>query len=67
MRVQLDQLQQDMFLKYIKKTLSKKKTDKDKDINEFTKKFRELGKKKRSRSDFIKLYKEMKKFKEDKK
>ena len=56
-----------MFLKYIKKTLSKKKTDKDKDINEFTKKFRELGKKKRSRSDFIKLYKEMKKFKEDKK
>ena len=67
MRVQLDQLQQDMFLKYIKKILSKKKTDKDKDINEFTKKFRELGKKKGSRSDFIKLYKEMKKFKEDKK
>ena len=34
--------------------------------NRWTKKFRELGKKKGSRQDFIKLYKEMKKAKEGK-
>jgi len=35
-----------------------------KDRNKWTKKFRELGKKKGSRQDFIKLYKEMKKEKD---
>ena len=35
--------------------------------NKWTNKFRELGKKKGSRQDFIKLYKEMKKDKEKEK
>ena len=35
--------------------------------NKWTNKFRELGKKKGSRQDFIKLYKEMKKAKDDNK
>ena len=35
-----------------------------KDRNKWTNKFRELGKKKGSRSDYVKLYKEMKKVKE---
>ena len=35
-----------------------------KDINNWTNKFRELGKKKSSRHEFIKLYKEMKKEKD---
>ena len=38
-----------------------------KDRNKWTNKFRELGKKKGSRSDFVKLYKEMKKHKEQNK
>ena len=38
-----------------------------KDHNEWTKKFRELGKKKGSHKDFAKLYKEMKTFKENNK
>ena len=38
-----------------------------KDRNKWTNKFRELGKKKGSRQDFIKLYKEMKKEKDNKK
>ena len=62
MRVQLSQFQQDMFLKYIKKIFNKKETDK----KNFSNKFKELGKKKGSRSDFVKLYKEMKKFKDEK-
>ncbi len=37
-----------------------------KDRNKWTNKFRDLGKKKGSRQDFIKLYKEMKKTKEEK-
>ena len=37
------------------------------DKNRWTNKFRALGKKKGSRQDFIKLYKEMKKAKEDNK
>tara|TARA_B100000212_G_C27239280_1_gene475131 strand:- start:265 stop:420 length:156 start_codon:yes stop_codon:yes gene_type:complete len=36
-----------------------------KDRNKWTNKFRALGKKKGSRQDFIKLYKEMKKTKEE--
>ena len=55
-----------MFLKYIKKILSKKEIDQKKDRNKWTNKFRKLGKKKGSRSDFVKLYKEMKEFKEEK-
>jgi len=51
-----------MFLKYIKKIFNKKEIDKKK----FSNKFKELGKKKGSRSDFVKLYKEMKKFKGEK-
>jgi len=35
-----------------------------KDRSKWSKKFKELGKKKGSRSDFIKIYKEMKKEKE---
>tara|TARA_B100001121_G_scaffold186235_1_gene162613 strand:+ start:318 stop:503 length:186 start_codon:yes stop_codon:yes gene_type:complete len=35
-----------------------------KDRNKWTNKFREMGKKKGSRQDFIKLYKEMKKEKD---
>ena len=35
--------------------------------NEWTKKFRELGKKKGSHKDFAKLYKEIKTFKENNK
>ena len=62
MKVQLSQFQQDMFLKYIKKIFNKKEIDKKK----FSNKFKELGKKKGSRSDFVKLYKEMKKFKGEK-
>ncbi len=62
MRVQLSQFQQDMFLKYIKKIFNKKEIDK----KNFSNKFKELGKKKGSRSDFVKLYKEMKKFKDEK-
>ena len=62
MRVQLSQFQQDMFLKYIKKIFNKKEMDK----KNFSNKFKELGKKKGSRSDFVKLYKEMKKFKDEK-
>ena len=38
-----------------------------KDKNKWTNKFRALGKKKGSRQDFIKLYKEMKKAKGDNK
>ena len=38
-----------------------------KDKNKWTNKFRALGKKKGSRQDFIKLYKEMKNAKEDNK
>ena len=38
-----------------------------KDKNKWTDKFRALGKKKGSRQDFIKLYKEMKNAKEDNK
>ena len=38
-----------------------------KDRNIWTNKFRELGKKKGSRKDFVDLYKEMKKFKEENK
>ena len=38
-----------------------------KDRNKWTKKFRELGKKKSSRNEFIKLYKEMKKEKDQSK
>ena len=38
-----------------------------KDKNNWTNKFRALGKKKGSRQDFIKLYKEMKNAKEDNK
>ena len=38
-----------------------------KDRNKWTNKFRTLGKKKGSRQDFIKLYKEMKKAKDDNK
>ena len=37
-----------------------------KDRNKWTLKFRELGKKKGSRKDFVKLYKEMKSFKDQK-
>ena len=37
-----------------------------KDINKWTNKFRDLGKKKGSRSDFVNLYKEMKKDKDSK-
>ena len=37
-----------------------------KDRNEWTKKFRELGKKKGSHKDFAKLYKEMKEYKKKK-
>ena len=62
MKVQLSQFQQDMFLKYIKKIFNKKEIDK----KNFSNKFKELGKKKGSRSDFVKLYKEMKKFKDEK-
>jgi len=36
-----------------------------KDRNKWTNKFRELGKKKGSRADFVKIYKEMKKEKEE--
>ena len=36
-----------------------------KDRNKWTQKFRELGKKKGSRKDFVKLYKEMKTLKEN--
>jgi len=36
-----------------------------KDRNKWTNKFRELGKKKGSREDFVKIYKEMKKEKEE--
>ena len=36
-----------------------------KDRNKWTNKFRALGKKKGSRSDYVKLYKEMKKEKEE--
>jgi len=36
-----------------------------KDRNKWANKFRELGKKKGSRSDYVKLYKEMKKEKEE--
>jgi len=36
-----------------------------KDRNKWTNKFRELGKKKGSRSNYVKLYKEMKKEKEE--
>jgi len=36
-----------------------------KDRNKWTTKFRELGKKKGSREDFVKIYKEMKKEKEE--
>ena len=36
------------------------------DKKNFSNKFKELGKKKGSRSDFVKLYKEMKKFKDEK-
>jgi|TARA_B100001971_G_C17927067_1_gene400764 hypothetical protein len=36
-----------------------------KDRNKWTNKFRELGKKKGSRYDFVKLYKEMKKEKKE--
>jgi|TARA_B110000285_G_C15028169_1_gene565285 hypothetical protein len=35
------------------------------DRNKWTNKFRELGKKKGSRADFVKIYKEMKKEKEE--
>ena len=38
-----------------------------KDRNKWTQKFRELGKKKGSRKDFVKLYKEMKSFKDQNK
>ena len=38
-----------------------------KDRNKWTQKFRELGKKKGSRKDFAKLYKEMKNFKDQNK
>ena len=38
-----------------------------KNKNKWTNKFRELGKKKSSRKDFINLYKEMKKEKDEKK
>ena len=38
-----------------------------KDRNKWTQKFRELGIKKGSRKDFVKLYKEMKSFKEQNK
>ena len=38
-----------------------------KDRNQWTKKFRELGRKKGSNKDFAKLYKEMKTFKENNK
>ncbi len=37
-----------------------------KDRNKWTNKFRELGKKKGSRQEFVKLYKEMKKDKDNK-
>ena len=37
-----------------------------KDRNNWTNKFRDLGKKKGSRQDFIKLYKEMKRKKDEK-
>ena len=43
------------------------KKDKKKDRNKWANKFRELGKKKGSRSDFVKLSKEMKKHKEENK
>ena len=36
-----------------------------KDRNKWTNKFRELGKKKGTRADFVKIYKEMKKEKEE--
>tara|TARA_B100000965_G_C19506934_1_gene720123 strand:- start:1013 stop:1162 length:150 start_codon:yes stop_codon:yes gene_type:complete len=36
-----------------------------KDRNKWTNKFRELGKKKGSRADFVKIYREMKKEKEE--
>ena len=36
-----------------------------KDRNKWTNKFRELGKKKGSRADFVKIYKKMKKEKEE--
>ena len=36
-----------------------------KDRNKWTNKFRELGKKRGSRADFVKIYKEMKKEKEE--
>ena len=36
-----------------------------KDRNKWTNKFKELGKKKGSRADFVKIYKEMKKEKEE--
>jgi hypothetical protein len=36
-----------------------------KDRNKWTNKFRQLGKKKGSRADFVKIYKEMKKEKEE--
>ena len=36
-----------------------------KERNKWTNKFRELGKKKGSRADFVKIYKEMKKEKEE--
>ena len=51
-----------MFLKFFKrKSLKEKELEEKKERKKWSNKIKELGKNKRSRSEFINLYKEMKK------